>query len=92
MLLLLLQVFQFDMVKAWGAVVTTLVSVSASLYLISVSPWYLLPFAWFIAGTAFTGVRGSSSLCQLAEQSSTHGVAQQQQQSWREQLWRPGWS
>jgi omega-6 fatty acid desaturase (delta-12 desaturase) len=60
LLLLLLQVFQFDMVKAWGAVVTTLVSVSASLYLISVSPWYLLPFAWFIAGTAFTGVRGSS--------------------------------
>ncbi|WIA23055.1 hypothetical protein OEZ86_009970 [Tetradesmus obliquus] len=48
-------VFQLNMAKAWGAVVTTLVSVSASLYLISVSPWYLLPFAWFIAGTAFTG-------------------------------------
>jgi hypothetical protein len=61
LLLLLLQVFQFDMVKAWGAVVTTLVSVSASLYLISVSPWYLLPFAWFIAGTAFTGVRACCS-------------------------------
>jgi len=53
----MLQVFQVNMVKAWGAVLTTLVSVSASLYLISVSPWYLLPFAWFIAGTAFTGVR-----------------------------------
>jgi omega-6 fatty acid desaturase (delta-12 desaturase) len=49
------EVFQLNMAKAWGAVVTTLVSVSASLYLISVSPWYLLPFAWFIAGTAFTG-------------------------------------
>ncbi|KAF8066409.1 FAD6 [Scenedesmus sp. PABB004] len=48
-------VFDLNMGKAWGAVVTTLVSVSASLYLISVSPWYLLPFAWFIAGTAFTG-------------------------------------
>eukprot|EP00879_Flechtneria_rotunda_P000185 GHRR01000256.1.p1 GENE.GHRR01000256.1~~GHRR01000256.1.p1 ORF type:complete len:427 (+),score=109.84 GHRR01000256.1:129-1409(+) len=49
------EVFQLNMVKAWGAVFTTLASVSASLYLISVSPWYLLPFAWFIAGTAFTG-------------------------------------
>lgn len=49
------EVFELNPVKAWGAVLTTLVSVSASLYLISVSPWYLLPFAWFIAGTAFTG-------------------------------------
>jgi hypothetical protein len=44
------------MFKAWGAVLTSVVAMSASLYLISVSPWYLLPFAWFIAGTAFTGV------------------------------------
>lgn len=51
-----MQVFQLNMVKAWSAVATTLASVSASLYLISISPWYLLPFAWFIAGTAFTGV------------------------------------
>ncbi len=50
------QVFQLNETKAWGAVLTTLVSVSASLYLISISPWYLLPFAWFLAGTAFTGV------------------------------------
>jgi omega-6 fatty acid desaturase (delta-12 desaturase) len=49
------EVFQLNMTKAWGAVATTLASVSASLYLISISPWYLLPFAWFIAGTAFTG-------------------------------------
>lgn len=49
------EVFQLNMAKAWGAVLTTLASVSASLYLISISPWYLLPFAWFIAGTAFTG-------------------------------------
>ena len=47
------------MFKAWGAVVTSIVAMSASLYLISVSPWYLLPFAWFIAGTAFTGVSGA---------------------------------
>jgi omega-6 fatty acid desaturase (delta-12 desaturase) len=49
-------VFELNPLKAWGAVVTSLVSMSASLYLISISPWYLLPFAWFIAGTAFTGV------------------------------------
>ena len=45
------------MFQAWGAVLTSIVSMSASLYLISVTPWYLLPFAWFVAGTAFTGVR-----------------------------------
>lgn len=43
------------MFKAWGAVLTSIVSMSASLYLISVCPWYLLPLAWFVAGTAFTG-------------------------------------
>lgn len=50
------QVFDINPLKAWAAVAVTLSSVAASLYLISVSPWYLLPFAWFIAGTAFTGV------------------------------------
>jgi omega-6 fatty acid desaturase (delta-12 desaturase) len=49
------EVFQINPIKAWSAVAITLASVAASLYLISVSPWYLLPFAWFIAGTAFTG-------------------------------------
>jgi omega-6 fatty acid desaturase (delta-12 desaturase) len=49
------EVFDINPLKAWGAVAVTLSSVAASLYLISVSPWYLLPFAWFIAGTAFTG-------------------------------------
>lgn len=52
----LVQVFQINPLKAWSAIAITLSSVAASLYLISVSPWYLLPFAWFIAGTAFTGV------------------------------------
>lgn len=64
---LTVQVFELNMVKAWGAVATTLISVSASLYLISVSPWYLLPFAWFIAGTAFTGVSSTGRAAQ-AEQ------------------------
>jgi len=48
-------VFELNPVRAWGAVITSLVSMAASLYLISVSPWYLLPFAWALAGTAFTG-------------------------------------
>jgi omega-6 fatty acid desaturase (delta-12 desaturase) len=48
-------VFELNPLRAWGAVLTTLVSVAASLYIISVSPWYLLPFAWALAGTAFTG-------------------------------------
>lgn len=60
--------FEINPLKAWSAVGITLCSVAASLYLISVSPWYLLPFAWFIAGTAFTGVRkrapgGGGLLC-----------------------------
>lgn len=51
-----LQVFELDHGKAWRSVLTSVVSMAASLYLISISPWYLLPFAWFLSGTAFTGV------------------------------------
>ena len=57
------QVFEINPLKAWSAVAITLASVAASLYLISVSPWYLLPFAWFIAGTAFTGVSAGRCCC-----------------------------
>ncbi|KAG2492805.1 hypothetical protein HYH03_008965 [Edaphochlamys debaryana] len=49
------EVFELDHGKAWRACLTSIVAMAASLYLISVSPWYLLPIAWFIAGTAFTG-------------------------------------
>lgn len=49
-------VFELNPLRAWGAVFTTLLSVAASLYVISISPWYMLPFAWAFAGTAFTGV------------------------------------
>lgn len=49
------EVFELDHGKAWRAVLTSIVSMSACLYLISISPWYLLPFAWALAGTAFTG-------------------------------------
>ena len=43
--------------KAWGAVAVAVSSFALSLYLISVCPWPLLPFAWAFAGTAMTGVR-----------------------------------
>ncbi len=49
--------FELNMWRAWGAVATTVASVSLSVYLISISPWYLLPLAWAFAGTAWTGVR-----------------------------------
>lgn len=42
--------------RAWGAVATAIASFAASLYLISVCPWPLLPFAWALSGTALTGV------------------------------------
>ena len=50
------QVFQLNPWRAWGAVATTVASVSLSVYLIAISPWYLLPLAWAFAGTAWTGV------------------------------------
>lgn len=51
-----LQVFELDHGKAWRAVLTSIVSMAVCEYLISIAPWYLLPFAWALAGTAFTGV------------------------------------
>ena len=51
------QVFELNMWRAWGAVATTVASVALSVYLIAISPWYLLPLAWAFAGTAWTGVR-----------------------------------
>ena len=56
------QVFAINPLRAWGAVATTVISVALSIYLISISPPYLLPLAWAFAGTAWTGV--SPSLCQ----------------------------
>ncbi len=50
------QVFELNPWRAWGAVITSILSFALAEYLISVSPWYLLPFAWAFAGTAFTGV------------------------------------
>ena len=49
-------VFELNPFKAWGAVAVAIASFSLSLYLISVCPWPLLPFAWAFSGTALTGV------------------------------------
>ncbi len=52
-----LQVFELNMWKAWGAVAIAVASFSLSLYIISICPAPLLPFAWAFSGTALTGVR-----------------------------------
>ena len=49
------EVFEINPVKAWSAVALTLASVSASIFFIAVSPWYLLPLAWAFASAAWTG-------------------------------------
>ncbi|KAG2443292.1 hypothetical protein HYH02_009362 [Chlamydomonas schloesseri] len=49
------EVFQKDHGKAWRACLTSIAACAACWYLISISPWYLLPAAWALAGTAFTG-------------------------------------
>jgi omega-6 fatty acid desaturase (delta-12 desaturase) len=50
------KVFELNMWKAWGAVAVAVSSFAASLYLISICPAPLLPLAWALSGTAFTGV------------------------------------
>lgn len=54
--LLAAQVFELNMWKAWSAVFVAVTSFAASLYLISICPAPLLPFAWALSGTAMTGV------------------------------------
>eukprot|EP01023_Acetabularia_acetabulum_P043447 TRINITY_DN433_c0_g1_i4.p1 TRINITY_DN433_c0_g1~~TRINITY_DN433_c0_g1_i4.p1 ORF type:complete len:420 (-),score=52.73 TRINITY_DN433_c0_g1_i4:211-1470(-) len=50
------EVFEIDHAKSWKSFFLTAGSVALSMYGISICPWYLLPFAWFIAGTAATGL------------------------------------
>ncbi len=59
---ILLQVFELNALRAWSAVLISIASMAACLYLISISPWYLLPLAWAVAGTAFTGV-STAAVC-----------------------------
>jgi acyl-lipid omega-6 desaturase (Delta-12 desaturase) len=49
------EIFAKDGRKAWQQALTTIVTVSLGMYAISVSPWFLLPFAWIFTGTAMTG-------------------------------------
>jgi len=48
--------FEVDHGKSWRALAITLPAVAASLGLVAIAPWYLLPAAWFLAGTAATGM------------------------------------
>jgi len=49
------KVFELNHTKAWWGVLRTIIAMGCAEYLISVAPWYMLPFAWLLAGTAFTG-------------------------------------
>lgn len=54
-----MQVFEINEAMGFYSILLALAAGSASIALIAVSPWWFLPVAWFIAGTAFTGVSGS---------------------------------
>ncbi len=49
------EVFEKNAIKAWTTVLISVVSVVGSYALLALSPWYLLPFAWALTGTALTG-------------------------------------
>ncbi|KAK1395876.1 Omega-6 fatty acid desaturase, chloroplastic [Heracleum sosnowskyi] len=49
------KVFEIDDVKAWKSVLISVTSYTLGLFLISKSPWFLLPLAWAYTGTAITG-------------------------------------
>ncbi|KAK1414015.1 hypothetical protein QVD17_29752 [Tagetes erecta] len=48
-------VFEIDDVKAWRSVLMSVTSYALGLFMISKSPWYLLPLSWAWTGTAITG-------------------------------------
>ncbi|KAL3695200.1 hypothetical protein R1sor_009276 [Riccia sorocarpa] len=48
--------FEINDFKAWRSVAITVASYALGLFLISKSPWYLLPFVWAFTGTAATGL------------------------------------
>jgi omega-6 fatty acid desaturase (delta-12 desaturase) len=47
--------FQKNMVKAWSSALITVVMVALGYLSIAYAPWFLLPFAWILTGTALTG-------------------------------------
>ncbi|KAF1870561.1 hypothetical protein Lal_00025747 [Lupinus albus] len=50
------KVFEIDEMKSWKTVLISVTSYALGLFLISKSPWYLLPFAWAWTGTGATGL------------------------------------
>lgn len=50
------EVFHKSYVKAIRSILTTFAFTALGIYLINLSPWYLLPFAWIFAGTAACGL------------------------------------
>lgn len=50
------EVFEIDHLKSWRSFAITVGSVALGMYGISICPWYLLPIAWFVVGTAVTGM------------------------------------
>jgi len=50
------EIFDKSYLKAIHSILVTLVFTALSIYLIHLSPWYLLPIAWIFAGTAATGL------------------------------------
>lgn len=49
------KVFEIDDTKALGSVLISVTSYAFGIFMISKSPWYLLPLAWAWTGTAITG-------------------------------------
>ncbi len=47
--------FQKDPRKAWRSVLLSVAAVAVGYGAIALSPWFLLPLAWFFTGTALTG-------------------------------------
>jgi len=50
------EVFAKSYFKAIRTILTSLVFTALGIYLVYLSPWYLLPFAWIFAGTASCGL------------------------------------
>jgi acyl-lipid omega-6 desaturase (Delta-12 desaturase) len=47
--------FEQDPAQAWGRVVLSIVAVALSYGFLAIAPWFLLPIAWAVTGTALTG-------------------------------------
>ncbi|NJR69221.1 MAG: fatty acid desaturase [Synechococcales cyanobacterium CRU_2_2] len=48
-------IFEKSAARAWLSVAISVIAVAGSYVLLALSPWYLLPFAWALTGTALTG-------------------------------------